>query len=210
MPQQNAGAQPSPILSKGVGGAAGISTIPGAPAQAGTNPAQTNPFAPNAPNLGLNTTSGAQIAQSSDPNQNLLQKQLVDIYGKGVGGELTGLLTSMQGTDSAALQSYIASLQPQEAKAQASTNATLGAQGVSGNSSVAAIADSNLQAQETAAIAGESAQLQTHQEDLTASILSGTQQSAQKEVASSGWQVFGDVLNSLGQDAAKVVPAFLG
>ena len=85
----------------------------------------------------------------------------------------------------------------------------MGAQGVSGNSSVAALGDASLQAQETAAIAGETAQLRQSGQQLEAGILTGQQQQAAQEVASSGWQVFGNVLNSLGSDAAQVAGTYL-
>ena len=134
-----------------------------------------------------------------------LGKQLTDIYGNGVGGALSSELGSMSGTDSAILQEYKASLAPQEATAQANVNAALGAGGVSSNSSVAAIADANLQAQETAAISGESAQLTEHDQDLTANILGSTMGAAEKETASSGWTVFGDVMGAISQDAGAIL-----
>ena len=145
------------------------------------------------------------ITSGTDAGQNALQKQLDDIYGKGVGGSLFSLLNSMSGTDSTVLQEYIKSLQPQMATAQANTNAALGAGGVGANSSVAAIADSNLQAQEQASIASESASLTQSQEQLTAQILSGTENASAKEVATSGWSVFGDVLSQVGSDAATIL-----
>jgi len=134
-----------------------------------------------------------------------LDKQLVDIYGKGVGGALDSLLTGMSGTDSQILQEYIASLQPQEAKAQANVNASLGAGGVSANSSVAGLADANLQAQEFSAIAGESANLTQSQEQLTAQLLQGMQPAAQKEVATSNWSIFGDVMGDIATDVGAVL-----
>lgn len=205
-----AGSQPPSGMKMSPQGTAGntATAIPFATPQAQPGASTAgNPYVPPtfaSTITGTNTTGGAITPNSGDPNQNLLQKQLTDIYGKGIGGELTSLLGSISGTDSQALQEYIASLQPQEAKAAANVNATLGAQGVSANSSVNAIAQSNLQAQETASIAGESAQLQTQEQQLEAGILSGTESAAAKEVASSGWSVFGDVLGALGSDASKV------
>jgi hypothetical protein len=203
---------PQPIATPAKGSLTGINssgtvgTIPGSPTQApASNPFQPGAAAPG--NTATNTTGGAIVPQSTDPNQSLLQKQETDIYGKGVGGEITSLLGSIGGVDSSSLQNYIASLQPQEAAAQANVNTQLGASGVSGNSSVAAIADSNLQSQETAAIAGESAQLQQSGQNLEASILTGQEQSAAQEVSASGWSVFGDVLGSIGTDAAQAAGA---
>jgi hypothetical protein len=157
---------------------------------------------PSIPNVGGLTTTGQNVAGDTGG----LNKQLTDIWGKGVGGALSSLLEGMSGTDSQILQEYIASLQPQMAKAQSNTNAALGAGGVSANSSVAAIADSNLQAQESSAIAGESANLTQSQEQLTAQILTGMQGAAQKEVATSGWSVFGDVMDQITGDIGNLLP----
>lgn len=207
--------QMSPM--SGMPKASGGPMLPGAvPSVApGVSPVVMNPLVPpgapttttgSVPNVGGLATTGANVAGDTGA----LQKQETDIYGKGIGGAISSLLAGMSGTDSKILQEYIASLQPEEAKAQANINASLGAGGVSANSSVAGIADASLQAQEFAAISGESAKLTQSQEELTAGILTGQQGAASKEVASSGWQVFGDVLNSLGGVAGQVVDDITG
>jgi hypothetical protein len=183
----------------------------------GVGIAQTNPYVPPStgavPSTGSASTSGATVPNvgglTVDPSNSYgttggLDKQLKDIWGKGVGGALGKLLEGMSGTDSQILQDYIKSLQPQMATAQADVNAALGKGGVSANSSVTAIADSNLQAQEQAAIAGESAKLTQSQEMLTAEILTGMQGAAQKEVATSGWSIFGDVMNQITGDIGNL------
>jgi hypothetical protein len=170
--------------------------IPGTPNPTGS------PVGPSIPNVGGLGNSPSNSYGTTGG----LDKQLGDIWGKGVGGALGKLLEGMSGTDSQVLQEYIASLQPQMAKAQANTNAALGAGGVSANSSVAAIADSNLQSQESAAIAGESASLTKSQEQLTAEILTGMQPAAQKEVATSGWSIFGDVMSQITGDIGNLLP----
>ncbi len=199
---------PSPIISMPT------SSIPGSPQPIAQPVSNTNPYVPpsstsqSGPVPFTNSSSGATPNTSSSEGfitnnssyssgQNDLQKQLIDIYGKGVGGSLFSLLNNMSGTDSTILQEYIQSLQPQMAKAQADTNSTLGAGGVSANSSVSAIADASLQSQETASIASESANLTQSQEQLTAQLLSGMEGSSAKEVATSGWNVLGDVLTSI-------------
>lgn len=159
-------------------------------------PLTANPYATTASTV-------ASVPASGNSGGNL-GKQLTDIYGNGVGGALSSELGSMSGTNSADLQQYEASLAPQMATAQANVNAALGAGGVSSNSSVAAIADANLQSQETAAIAGESAQLTEHDQDLTANILGSTMGAAEKETASSGWTVFGDVMGDIAQDVGAM------
>ena len=171
-------------------------TVPGTQQTNSTNGATPNTSAQN----GFITNNS-----SYSSGQNDLQKQLVDIYGKGTGGSLFSLLNNMSGTNSAVLQEFIQSLVPQEAKASADVNASLGAEGVGANSSVNAIAQSNLKSQEFAAISGESANLTQNQEQLTAQILEGTSGASSKEVASSGWQVFGDVLNNAATDAGSIL-----
>jgi hypothetical protein len=200
---------PSPILS------APTNPIPGSPQAApGSNPyippsvpgsASGGPIPLQNTNPGTTSSSQGFITSGTDAGQNALQKQLTDIYGQGTGASLFSLLNSMSGTDSTVLQEYIASLQPQEAVAKANTNAALGAGGVGANSSVTGIADANLQAQEQASIASESANLTQNQEQLTAQILEGTEGAAAKEVATSNWSIFGDVLSQVGSDAAQAL-----
>lgn len=200
---------PSPIFSS----PSSSMPIPGSPS---ANMPGANPYIPpgvsgstgsgTAPMQsvgGPGTTSSAQngfITSSNDGSQNALQKQLTDIYGQGTGGSLFSLLNNMSGTDSTILQEYIQSLQPQMATAQANTNAALGAGGVGANSSVAALADANLQSNEQASIASESAALTQNQEQLTAQILQGTENASAKEVATSGWSIFGDVASDITGD----------
>lgn len=132
--------------------------------------------------------------------------QLHDIYGA-AGGTLTDFMNSISGTNSATLQEYIKSLAPQEATAAANLHASLGAGGVSANSSVAALGESNLQAQEFASIAGESANLTQSQQQLEASLIEGTLPDAAKQVADSNpWNILGTVLSDVGSVASD----FLG
>lgn len=129
---------------------------------------------------------------------NNLQTQLTDIYGQGVGASLFNLLDNESGTDSTALQEYINSLAPQEATASANLKASLGASGVGANSSVAALSEANLQAQEFADISGESANITLSQEQQEAQILESMTGAATKEVSSSGWDVFGQAVGAAG------------
>jgi hypothetical protein len=183
--------------------------------EAGNNPYSVAPTAvgspvqstvpSGAPMTGVpNATGIVQSPANVAGTSGALNKQLVDIWGKGVGGALSNLLSGMSGTDSQVLQDYIKSLQPQMATASANTRAALGAGGVSANSSVSAIAEANLQAQETSAIAGESASLTKSQEDLTAQMLMGMAGPASQEVATSGWTTFGNVMGAIASDVGAV------
>jgi len=173
------------------GGMIPLTNLPGGVgSQGGTSSAQNGFITPNS---------------SYSSGQNDLSKQLTDIYGKGVGGSIFELLNNMSGTNSTILQEYIQSLQPQMATAQANTNAALGSGGVGANSSVAAIADSNLQSQEFSSIASESASLTQSQEQMTLQALEGMSKDASKEVATSGWSTFGNVMGAITADAGALV-----
>ncbi len=196
----------NPVMKTPAGTASGV--VPGAANPvAGTAPVQANPFMPVTPTSVLPggggptasvPTAGGVINNPANTfgTSGALDKQLGDIYGKGVGGALGGLLQSIGGTNSATLQEFIKSLAPQEATAQANVDASLGASGVSPNSSVNALADANLQAQEFATISGESANLTQSGQNLEASMLGGMQNTAAQQVAQSGWNIFGQVLNA--------------
>lgn len=182
------------------------------PGTAGTTPAQNN-FVPVTPGSVLGAGEGGVANPSGLVNSpdniygttGALNKQLQDIYGKGIGGDLGTLLNSIGGVDSATLQEYIKSLVPQEATAEANIGSELGASGVSPNSSVNAIAQANLQAQMFADIAGESANLTQSGQQLQAGILGGVQNTAEQQVAQSGWDVFGQVAQAVGSVAGDVV-----
>ena len=183
-------------------------TTPGAGAPAATSTsivapkAAENSFVPAAAATAATATTGATATTSTVPSVDSggkLGSQLTDIYGSGVGGSLDSLINSMSGTNSVVLQDYINSLVPQEAKAQSNLDMSLGAGGAGSNSSVAAIGNANLQAQETAAIAGESASLIKDQEHLTAEMLMGIAPTAAQQVSdSSALNVFGQVLGDVG------------
>ena len=188
-------AAPTNVLPKVISGTGPAATLNPASVAAG------NPLIPTSTAAAVNVPN-AGSTMNNNPNT---QQQLSDIYGSGVGTDLTNLLGSIGGTNSATLQEYNQSLAPQEAVASANLDASLGAGGVSSNSSVAALGQANLQAQETAAIAGEDANLTQSGQSLEASILTGTEQAASQEVASSGWDVFGQVLSGIGADAGGIM-----
>lgn len=183
-------AMPQPIVAPAKPGAGANSFVP---ITAGATPSVATPTPATVP-VGTSTSPSGPVAGASSA----LTTQYNDIYGSGVGGALSQLIGSLPGQSAASLQAYINSLMPQEATAQANVNASLGAAGVGANSSVAAIGDANLQAQETAAIGQEESQLTLNQEQLEGSLLSGTENAAVAENASSGWDVFGQVLQGLG------------
>jgi hypothetical protein len=208
----------SPIVTSATGPGMGTGMIPTSNPVSPTPVAAQNPFVPITP---TSVTGGAGV---SAPQQqwdgsyatnvaptvpggvvsNNTLKQFTDIYGQGTGASLFNLLNNMSGVDSTTLQEFIQSLVPSEAKGQANINASLGAAGVGANSSVAGIADANLQAQEFGAISQEAAGLTQSQEDLSAQILESTMPSAQKEVSTSNWDIFSNVLKGVEQFGTSV------
>ena len=139
-------------------------------------------------------------ASSYSSGQTDISRQLTDIYGKGVGGSLNYLLQGMSGTDSAIFQQYLASMAPQMAQAQARLTQGLGSMGVSGNSSVQALAQADLQSQFLAQESGVNANLMQQQMQNTIGILQGAAPSAQKQVAQSGWTDFANVMANITSD----------
>lgn len=167
--------------------------VPGAATQT------TNPYATTSV-LNTNTTHG----------QNSLLDQWQDIYGQGTGDQMYNLFSSWAGGVGAGdIEQLKTALAPQFAASQSALSSKLGAQGVGANSSVNAIAQSNLSAQENATIASEATSMEQENQKLMLSMLQGTQEASASEVASSGWDVFGSVLSDLGAVAGTAAKAFV-
>jgi hypothetical protein len=181
--------------------------LPGATpaANATATPTATNPLVPSTATA---TVPAAITASSSTSNAS--SNELNDIFGSGVGGDINSFLGSVSGTNSVVLQDYVKSLQPQMATAQAQTNAALGAGGVSANSSVAAIADANLNAQEEASIAGESASLTETGEQMQESLIQGMEAPAENYTNSQAmmpWEIAGAGIGAAGNIAGAAIKA---
>lgn len=204
VPYANAVGNNQTTPGAGAGATKGTPTMPvPTPLTSPTAAAAQNPLVP----VGAGTPTIATPPIGTATNATNTLNQETDIYGQGVGTDITNLLNSIGGTNSATLQEYGQSLAPQEASAKANLDASLGAGGVSANSSVAALGNANLQAQETATIAGEDASLTQSGQNLEAEILTGQQQQAAQEVSASGWNVFGQVAGDLGGLAATTITA---
>ena len=185
------GAASTTTVSTALPGSAATGTVTG-------STTSTNPLVPTTVTTG--TVPSATTSSSSS--------EINDIFGSGVGGDIDSFLGSISGTDSAVLQNYVKSLQPQEAKAQANTNAALGAGGVSANSSVAALADANLQSQETASIAGESAQLTQSGEQMQESMIQGMEAPAENYTNSQNmmpWEIAGAGIGAAGSVVSSII-----
>jgi len=189
----------------GAGGATPAALpLPGAMPAAVTNTAATaNPLVP-----ATATTGAAATVPSASVGAD--GGELNSIFGSGVGGDINSFLGSIGGTNSVVLQNYIKSLQPQMATAQAQTNAALGAGGVSANSSVAALADANLQSQEFSSIASESANLTESGLQMQGNMIQGIAAPAENYTAQEQmepWELTGASIEAAGNIAAAICPA---
>jgi len=202
--------QTSPGVSAGRGVSPGMSATP-IFTPAGGMTGSTNPYTTTLPTGAGSFSPTAGITSTlpgTDPTQQMnLTKQLTDIYGKGVGGQEAALFSGMGGTNSAAFQAYLQSMAPVNAAQMANLKQQEGAAGISGNSSVDAIAASNLLAQQNAQAAGVNSQMIMQNQQNQLGLLHGMQGDAASEVASSGWDVFGNVLNTIGQVGGEVLGA---
>lgn len=152
-----------------------------------------------APGVGLYNTQTSPGQGTTDIN-----KQLTDIFGKGIGGSLNNLLQSLSGTDSQVFQQWLAAQVPAQAQAEASARQGLASMGVSGDSSVAGLMEANLGANFNAQAAAENAQLMTQNIGTTQSILQNAQGAAAQEVATSPWTIASQVIGEVGQVAGDV------
>jgi hypothetical protein len=186
----------------------GSSTASGVLPGGGT-PGQPQPMTSSGNTNLTNSLNQSSYTYSNSTNDaaegSSLYKQLTDIYGQGVGGELNNIMANMGGEDSAMFQQYLASMVPAEASETAGLNSQLGSSGVSGNSSVSAIANSNLQGQFNAQASAADQSIMSQGLQDTIGILQGTQSDAAKEVATSGWSTFANVMNNITGDVGNLV-----
>jgi hypothetical protein len=174
------GSQPSTLNPYSF--ASGVGAVPGAVGSPTGTPTTTMPG-----------TTGPN-AQDSD-----LYKQWTDILGTGTGGSLFSFMQGLPGTQSDIFKQWLSSMQPQYNAAEQARKQSLSAGGVSPNSTINALSESNLQAEEVAQQGGVNAQLmQTNQAD-TMNILQNMQGlAAQQVVSDSPWATFGRIINAAG------------
>lgn len=167
-----------------------------------------SPQTPLNPNAGSSTTPGTPASGSPVSNpitanytpqqQQQLQKQLIDIYGKGEGGLLFGLINGMGAQNNAYMTAYEKAMAPVNAENLATLNTTLGNSGIGANSSIFGIANADFEANVTAQEGLQEQQLvQQDQQDLI-NITESMQNAAIKEVSTSWLSDLGDVLTGIG------------
>lgn len=196
----------------GIGGKVGGATP--IPLGVSLNPATQEP--PVSPILtGSSTASpvpvntGSAIVNPNDPN-NLatnvrMAGELNNIFGSGVGGLINSVAEDIGSTDSSYMQKYKDAMAGSNAEKLATLETTLGNEGVSADSSTAAIAQADF---ESGVVADEGLQEQQLQMNDLAQLLGLTESleaPAQAAQADSGWNLFGKVVGDVGGAVAGAV-----
>jgi len=191
--------QNPPVLPPGTTGAPTSTLMPSSPllptngVTPTASPTSTVPTAAGTPNL---------LAGANDANVN---KQLTDEYGKGVGGVIGSELENLGSADSSYMTAYENAMAMPNSEQLSTLQTSLGNEGISGNSSTAALATADLLSQETSQEGLQEQQLLqsniAEQVGLTES-LEGT---ANKDVSQSGWSIFGEVAGDVAGAAATAL-----
>jgi len=184
------GSSTAPIIPQAQPGAAPVNTIP-------TQPASSATAAPAA----------SPIPTASTPGNT---GQLNDIYGA-TGGVISNLLGSeTPGTANSLGQTIINANAPNVAQGSATLNEGLAMAGISPSSSVSAIENANYQSGVEQQNLSTLAQTNITEQQMQQNLLESLEGSAQQQQTdSSGWSIFGDVAQGLG-DVASVGKDFLG
>lgn len=186
-------------------GNAGGTNVPGPtgiqdiaqPAMPGTNPTinagavpAVNPIYQPSLNSGTLTNQGNVGGAIPVAQQPASDKQLTNVFGKGVGGDINSVINNLGSNDSTYMQAYAAAMAPQNAENLATLNTTLGNSGISANSSTAAIANADFQSQVTSQEGLQEQQLQQLDEQNLISLLTSVEGPANKQASTS---VVGDI-----------------
>jgi hypothetical protein len=159
----------------------------------------------SAPVAGAGPATPSPTASESPQQQQELNKQLVDIYGKGEGNLLNSEISNLGSDDSSYMQAYEAAMAPVNAENLSTLNTTLGNSGVGANSSTAAIANADFEANVTSGEGLQEQQLQMNDLQNLLGLTTGLEGSSQAEVSSSGWGEFLNSVGSLSSDAGSIL-----
>lgn len=186
-----------PVLAPGTTGS--VIPMPVTSPSGGSSLLPTNGVNPSP--VATDPTTGLPISNSNPSipyNQQNLDKQMKDEYGKGEGSLISGLVSSLGSSDDAYMQAYEKAMAQPNAEQMATLETDLGNEGISGDSSTAAIAKADLLSGETADEGLQEQQLK--QNDLAQLLgltesLEGVSNKAQQDT---GWSIFGSVLGDVG------------
>jgi hypothetical protein len=168
--------------------------ITGAPGQI---PGTVNPVGATPPVAGVpivNQGVGGAIPVSQ---QQASQHQLTNVFGAGVGGDISSTINNLGSTDSTYMQAYQAAMAQPNAENLATLNTTLGNSGVGANSSTAAIANADFQTGVTSQEGLQEQQLQQTDEQNLIGLLTSTEAAANKQASTSVVGDIGDTLTTI-------------
>jgi hypothetical protein len=173
-------------------------------------PSTTSMLAPAGPggtaNVPVAGTGTGQLA--SNTASSAVGSQLQDIYGA-TGGAINNLLNSeTSGTANSTANAIITANQPNVATQQANLNTNLAAAGISPSSSVSAIENANFNSGVAQQDASLLAQTNMEEQQMQQNLLLGIAPAAQQQQTdSSGWGIFNNVMQGLGDIGGAVTSA---
>lgn len=187
----------APVYTPGNGsGITANSTIPGTLSTTGV--ASSAVPTATTPGVGTGATAGTIV-----PN---LDNGLNSTYGSGLGSLISSEIGNLGSNDSSYMQAYDKAMGNSNAEQMATLQTTLGNEGVSGNSSTAAIAQSDLLSQETSQEGLQEQQLQENDLSQLLGLTESVEGSvAQEYAASSPMAIFGDIASGVGDIAGGVL-----
>ena len=143
--------------------------------------------------------------QPSTQQQQQLEKQLTDIYGKGTGKSLATLINNLGSNDSQYMQAYQTAMAKVQAEGLSTIGTSLGNAGISADSSTSAIEKGSYLSGLGAQAGLQEQQLLQQETGLKANLLASTEGAAKAEVGTSWMDTLGQVLGIAGTVAGDVV-----
>ena len=170
------------------------------------NPVTSSPVTSLLPTNGVDPSSSIPTGTSTDSspangldfNTAKLDKQLNSEYGKGVGSVIDSLIKSIGSGDDAYMQAYDKAMAQPNAEALATLSTNLGNEGISGDSSTAAIAKADLLSGEVSQEGLQVQQLKMNDLAELLGLTQGLEGQASKDAADTGWSEFGHVIGDIG------------
>ena len=183
-----------PVLSPGVTGASGGAFVN--PSAGSLLPANGSAGS-SAATTGVPSTAGTPslIPTSTDA---ALNKQATDEYGKGVGGVISSELENLGSSDSSYMQAYQSAMAMPNSEALSTLQTSLGNEGISGNSSTAALGTADLLSQQTSQEGLQEQQLLQSNISEGVGLTESLEGTANKDVSQTGWSIFGEVAGDIG------------
>lgn len=199
IPQNSTGGS-SPVAAKSITAPTGGPTAPAPPTLPGVP-------APQIPTIGSPGGGGAMVPSQplpAPPNVSgidpIKNEDFNSVYGVDTGTLIQQILNNESGgAASTAAQQIIQANAPNVAKGSADLNTGLAAAGISPSSSVSAIENANYMGQVQQQNLAEEAKIGLSEQELQQQLLTSLLPDQQKrQTDSSGWSIFGDIMQGLG------------